>query len=698
MTNLLKNGGFEADWEDEESHYCFIIPKSGPPYVTEIGNIHTPPGWTTWFCHDPGTFDQPEVRDARKNLDASRVREGEKAILFFTFGRKHRGGFLQRIEGVTPGNTYRLTAYAHAWSNHKDKSLPLVFPHPHDAKWSEGAGYNVVNWHPDEVPQEDTGNKQEDAKKNFRFCVGIDPYGGVNPDADTVVYGEERHCYNSYTEEPLIVIVKAQATEITVFLRTATHWAFTHNDAYFDSAELIQIAEPLPSELPSERGDPRVQYKRTYVLLSPEMDEPWALAAVSTTWDKERFTVGSSADDAGIGNLDERRVIACNPQDWPGDLKAFYEEYYPFILYLAIEAGTPETLRAALDREFADDDFTLIGEDDIPIEPPPSDDKVLIGLHLQGGAEGIPEFYAATQANVLKAFWLQAGELAENALLVYRWWVADQGPYLYADDKMKSANKWIDNFRSSLIDIANRSPHPVYISGLNEEVPSFDSTKLDHLVRFETAFCDAARAVHPNVRACCFAAAVGNPHESEFKLLLPLARKCEETESLFDYHTYWFANEHETGLESWWPWLAGRWVEMDKVFVANGVRVKWFFGEAGAVGGYVVSGDEVLESFSVPGKQIRIVKRDIIIPSFVPQGEGDTVILFPGSGWKSPDCYGGKWQRYEDDIVEFQKKCKESPAGREGRVVGSVLFTTSGPGWASFEIQREEMEKLERVL
>ena len=94
------------------------------------------------------------------------------------------------------------------------------------------------------------------------------------------------------------------------------------------------------------RGLPRIQYKRTYVLLPPNADASWARAVVEATWDDERYTVGSSADDAGIGDLDRRRVLAVNPQEWAGtqSLEDFFKEYYPGVTYKAIRAATPTEL------------------------------------------------------------------------------------------------------------------------------------------------------------------------------------------------------------------------------------------------------------------------------------------------------------------------------------------------------------------
>jgi hypothetical protein len=110
------------------------------------------------------------------------------------------------------------------------------------------------------------------------------------------------------------------------------------------------VVEP-PEEVPAEgRGKPREQYKRAFVLLPPGAGSEWAQAVVDATWDDHHYTIGRSADDAGIGDLQERIVIAINPSGWPSDLKAFFEQYYPGVQYHAVEANTPAQLRARLQR------------------------------------------------------------------------------------------------------------------------------------------------------------------------------------------------------------------------------------------------------------------------------------------------------------------------------------------------------------
>lgn len=124
------------------------------------------------------------------------------------------------------------------------------------------------------------------------------------------------------------------------------------------------------------RGSPRMQYKRTYILLPPSANSDWALAAIGATWDDHRYTVGASADDAGVGSLDVRNIIAVNPGEW-GDLGAFYAEHYPGVSIEYVHASTPEQLGRLLSLP-------------TPEPPPPTPDThpthPITGIHDLGGA------------------------------------------------------------------------------------------------------------------------------------------------------------------------------------------------------------------------------------------------------------------------------------------------------------------------
>lgn len=232
----LQNGNFEQDWG---SHDVLICRPGQAPVMETRDNIFTPCQWKAWFYHTPDApqpdrYDQPEVRDAWKSGDPRRVHSGEKGILLFTFWRKHWAGFFQQVQ-VTPGTHLRFEAWGHAWSNWNEG------PHPDDPRWSEGAhvGYEVV------ALREGTAGL-DDADRNFTFSVGIDPTGGTDPFADTVVWGESYHVYNGYCRQ-LSVEATAKAATVTVFLQSKTLWGYKHNDAYWDDATLVQIADEPPA-------------------------------------------------------------------------------------------------------------------------------------------------------------------------------------------------------------------------------------------------------------------------------------------------------------------------------------------------------------------------------------------------------------------------------------------------------------------
>ncbi len=117
-----------------------------------------------------------------------------------------------------------------------------------------------------------------------------------------------------------------------------------------DATPAVQ-AEPegLPqSERTAGGSELRLRYGRTYVLLPPTADSVWAEAAMRGSFDARR-TVGFSADDAGIGDLAHKVVIAVNPHHWLYELTAdWFEEHYPGVRFHALIVDTPEELVKSL--------------------------------------------------------------------------------------------------------------------------------------------------------------------------------------------------------------------------------------------------------------------------------------------------------------------------------------------------------------
>ena len=119
----------------------------------------------------------------------------------------------------------------------------------------------------------------------------------------------------------------------------------------------VEPPTPPPATTARPRGAPRSPYLRTYLLLPNEPNTPegnarldaWIKAVVASgVLTRYRWTMGASADDAGIGDLDRRNVIAVNPGSWPDALDAFFAREYPGVRYDSVQAATPEELASLL--------------------------------------------------------------------------------------------------------------------------------------------------------------------------------------------------------------------------------------------------------------------------------------------------------------------------------------------------------------
>jgi murein DD-endopeptidase MepM/ murein hydrolase activator NlpD len=147
------------------------------------------------------------------------------------------------------------------------------------------------------------------------------------------------------------------------------------------------------------RGQPRTDYERTYLLLPPNKSKAWALSAIQATWDTARLTVGASADDAGIGNLSYRRVIAVNPNEWPGNLKAFFDRTFPGVEYVSVIAVSPANLAVTL---------TQVPGPAYPPPPPPPRGQPGVGRPYERVYVLMPPQADATWAQaVVEATWEQ---------------------------------------------------------------------------------------------------------------------------------------------------------------------------------------------------------------------------------------------------------------------------------------------------
>jgi len=209
--NLLANGNFE-------------IPPPRP-FQDDMGEIEVAPGWRAWYLDQPPSYvvrplfcngldygcywTRPEFHGVMNVADTkNRVHSGMYAQKYFSYGRMHEAGLMQRVTGITPGTPLRFSAYMEAW---------------------------MCN---DYIAACDRGSKSQDPT-TMHFRVGIDPTGGTNPFSSTVVWSVEGDSFDHFTQ--FSVEATAQSDAVTVFTHSRPEWvdyARMNNDVYVDDATL----------------------------------------------------------------------------------------------------------------------------------------------------------------------------------------------------------------------------------------------------------------------------------------------------------------------------------------------------------------------------------------------------------------------------------------------------------------------------
>ncbi len=295
---MIKNGSFENGWTDLTSE------------------IQQPNDWTVVWTNGVPTYDNwmtcsPEVVHKSKNLLPPEernvyVKDGDWCLKVFASYRAINVNIKQQID-LSPG-LYRLSVYAFVdtfqWDNGKKP------PNPNN----------------------------EAMKRAARLGLYV---------GDQVRWFDESNTKNWYINghDLSAEFAITRGGSYDVGFEMWNPWPISNNGWFIDRTELIQV-EGNP--IPSGRGSPREQYERAYILMPPDYDKDWVMAAAEARWDTHRNTIGGSADDAGIGDLDNRTVIAVNPKDWRDGLKEFYEEHYPGVRYVPVTADSPSELYVKL--------------------------------------------------------------------------------------------------------------------------------------------------------------------------------------------------------------------------------------------------------------------------------------------------------------------------------------------------------------
>lgn len=219
--NLLSNSGFEEGFHVQ-----------GAAQEVSVAN-----GWTAWWVQgsrqqtNQGYLVRPEYKAEDGNLFGyRRVHSGQFAQKFFNSFSTHDSGLFQVID-VTAGINLQFTAWVQTWSTGSDDPEQVVEP------------------------------------GDYQVSVGIDPTGGTNPLASSVIWSEPQFSNNSWTQ--LMVAAQAQSDQVTVFTRGAPQYRVKHNDSYWDDLSLIQIEalpEPTPVAPPEAQPTPPEEVPDSYVV------------------------------------------------------------------------------------------------------------------------------------------------------------------------------------------------------------------------------------------------------------------------------------------------------------------------------------------------------------------------------------------------------------------------------------------------
>ena len=665
MTNLLVNPGFEELWGG--SRRCVVVWGSELA-VVDIWNMQCPKGWAVWLVQG-GLFDGPEGR-MNGSRDPDRMKSGLSGYMLFKTNRQHHSGLMQKVV-VGKGRRVALTGWAHAWSNHYDPELPEKFPHPNDPMWSEGAGYKPFYGL--------EGGVQDDALRNFTFWLGLDPLGGIDPFAESVVWGAGAHIYNVFHGVPPVSVV-AEADEVTVFCRNMAIWPYKHNDAYWDDFSLVVIDEPVEC-----RGAPRTQFVSDYTVFP--QDAKWAdYAPLVRQLFAARKTQGFSWDRAGLGDLDDKTAVIIDHRDEQEAID-WFAEYYP---------GTKVENKKV--------------KPDTPPEPPGPEPQpkpnCVISLHRQTDESGIQNYLEKVQPE-----WIKVVNGVEDAAKYKAWGAKNVDVRIpVGNSKQYIDSMDIEGYLANFDQALERNiDHIDAFEDLNEEWPN-DPKVLEFLIRMSN---EAKRRYGSDLKLCSGNWAVGN---GEGAWLLDWARVIAANGHLAGYHCYHPVSPQwaEDWMEQEAQWYHLRHLyHLDPYFVANEVFVDWLGTEGGGVEGKPIEGPGVLGTHGytvgaaprvarlsdefIAAKAIERLMLNVSVPS--PEGFMRALVtgvgpLDPTGGWLSSDALNGDLPRY----IRLQKRLEEKidlwNMVNGNRMRGTAIFTVGAryTGWDQYKLWEREMD------
>jgi len=285
--NLLQDGDFEwsAPWP----------PQGGR------GEIQAAPQWRAWWVETPpksvprpynclGGKDNgcywavPEFTDAKKMAYAYRVHGGLQAQKYFSYGRMHQAGLMQKVSNIQPGARLRFSIYIQAWMCYK----------------FEDCQYGKVS----------------DQPSNMHLMIGIDPNGGENPYNPDIVWSPEQSAWDAWVLFQVEAVAKNNAVTVFTHSRADWDWARANNDVYLDDASLVVVGQ-APAAQPTTLPKPQPPAQAAQPA-QPQATQPRQLTFTPAPTRSPTPTITPTPTDTALPTeTPVRRVATLPPEDTP---------------------------------------------------------------------------------------------------------------------------------------------------------------------------------------------------------------------------------------------------------------------------------------------------------------------------------------------------------------------------------------------
>lgn len=245
--------------------------------------------------------------------------------------------FVKRFEGI------RLSSY---WDYHQ---------------WS--IGYGSISYEGQTITEEQAARKLQGDLQKYAKSLSDVLHIPLSPDQETALLSAAYNLGVTGISRIIKVCNTGDFEAAADMLRRYDHAGGKQLPALTRrrTAEAELLWRPRPVVVDTQvRGEPRVQYERTYWLMPPDASKSEFMEIAGEAY-KQKATIGFSADDAGIGDLDKRKVVVVHPERQPAKLTQWFLTNY----------GTMQLLHHPKDS---------------PVAPEPSVSQAKVGLH--GSADG----------------------------------------------------------------------------------------------------------------------------------------------------------------------------------------------------------------------------------------------------------------------------------------------------------------------